>query len=188
MEKEYTYYSVDEFGAALAELTQTEIKKLVLFGVRFCRDYSLDCESEDIYQEAVSRFLAGSRKAPKEVKLVKTLYNAMKSVGDSIIKSRAQKIKDATVSFDDEDGISLDKFKPSSAEAEEVLFEHKYQLIIEHFGDDNQVLTMIELIGEGLKAREITDTLFGGDRKEYDTTYKRFMRKRKQLRKETQCI
>lgn len=188
MEKEYTYYSVDEFGAALAELTQTDIKKLVLFGVKFCRDYSLDCESEDIYQEAVSRFLSGSRKAPKEVKLVKTLFNAMKSVGDSMIKSRAQKIKDASVSFDDKNGMSLDKFMPFSENPDEAFCEHKYQLIVEHFGNDKQVLSMIELIGEGVKAKEITDTLFDGDRKKYDTTYKRFMRKSKQLRKETQCI
>jgi hypothetical protein len=188
MEMEYTYFSVDEFCTTLAELTQIEIKKLILFGMRLCRDYSLDCESEDLYQEAISRFLSGSRKAPKEVKLVKTLFNAMKSIGNSIIKSRAQKIKDASVSFDNEHGVSFSKLEPTSEELDEALSEYKYQLITKYFGDDEQVLSMIELIGEGVKAKEITNTLFDGNRKKYDTTYKRFMRKSKQLRKEARCI
>lgn len=188
MEKEYTYYSVDEFTSALSELSQSEYKKLMLFGYRFCQDYSLGCEGEDLFQEAVSRFITGSRKAPKEIKLIATLFNAMKSIGDAYINSKYQQARDASLRFDAEDGIDLEKFKPTSEEPEEVLSEYKYQLILKHFGEDEQILSMIKLIGEGAKAKEITDTFFDGDRKKYDTAYKRFTRKRKQLRMETQCI
>ena len=116
MKKEYSYYTVDEFIIALSTLNKTDKKKLLLFGIKYCRDYSLECEGIDLYQEAITRLLSGSRRAAKEI------------------------------------------------------------------------ISMIELIGDGLKAKEITNIMFNGDRKKYDTTYKRFMRNRKLIHKEAEGV
>jgi hypothetical protein len=189
MKKEYSYYNVDEFVIALSTLSQTDKKKLLLFGIKYCRDYSLECEGDDLFQEAITRFISGSRKAAKEVTIIITLFNTMKSVGNSMLKSKSQQLRDLSTSIEDHEHSVNSKLNTEvKDEQNDLLDELKYQLIMDHFGDDTEVLSIIELIGEGVKAREITDIMFDGDRKRYDTTYKRFMRKRKQIRTEAASV
>lgn len=189
MEKEYSYYTVDEFIIALSSLSQSDKKKLLLFGMKYCRDYSLECEGVDLYQETITRLLSGSRKAAKEVAIVISLFTAMKSVGNSMLKSKNQQLRDLSTNIEDNENFVNNKINAEvNDEQDDVLDELKHQLIMDHFGDDTEILSMIELIGEGVKAREITDIMFDGDRKRYDTTYKRFMRKRMHIRKEAESI
>jgi DNA-directed RNA polymerase specialized sigma24 family protein len=189
MKKEYSYYSVDEFVIALSTLSQTDKKKLLLFGIKYCRDYSLESEGDDLFQEAITRFISGSRKAAKEVAVLISLFNAMKSVGNSMLKSKNQQLRDVSTSIEDNEYSVNNKINAEvNDEQYDVLDELKHKLIMVHFGDDTEVLSMIELIGEGVKAREIADIMFDGDRKRYDTTYKRFMRKRKQIRTEAASV
>jgi hypothetical protein len=189
MEKEYSYYTVDEFIIALTGLSQSDKKKLLLFGMKYCRDYSLECEGGDLFQEAITRLLSGSRKVAKEVTLVISLFNAMKSVGNSRLKSKSQRLRDMSTSIEGNEHSVNNKMNTEiNDEQDNELDKLKHQLIMDHFGDDTEILSMIELIGEGVKAREITDIMFDGDRKRYDTTYKRFMRKRKQIRTEAASV
>jgi hypothetical protein len=189
MEKEYSYYTVDEFIIALSSLSQSDKKKLLLFGMKYCQGYSLECEGNDLYQEAITRLLSGSRKAAKEVTIVISLYTAMKSVGNAMLKSKSQQLSDMSTSIEDNVHSVNNKINAEiNDEQNDSLDEFKHQLIKEHFGDDKEILSMIELIGEGVKAKEISDIMFDGDRKRYDTTYKRFMRKRKQIRTEAASV
>ena len=193
MKKEYSYYNVDEFIIALSTLSQTDKKKLLLFGIKYCRDYSLECEGDDLFQEAITRLLSGSRKAAKEVDIVISLFTTMRSVGNSILKSKSQQLKDLSTSIEDNEHfvnnqINNEEIDEEIDEEDDYLSKLKYQLITAHFGDDKEIMSMIELIGEGLKAKEITSIMFNGDRKKYDTTYKRFMRKRKLIRKEAESV
>lgn len=189
MKKEYSYYTVDEFIIALSALNKTDKKKLLLFGIRYCHDYSLECEGDDLYQEAITRYISGSRKAAKEVDIVISLFNAMKSVGNSMLKSKNQKLRDLSTSIENNEHFDYSQFNTKeNDEQEDHLSKLKYQLIMEHFGGDTEIVSMIELIGEGVKAKEITDIMFDGNRTKYDTTYKRFMRKRKLIRKEAESV
>jgi hypothetical protein len=189
MKKEYSYYTVDEFIIALSTLSKTDKKKLLLFGIKYCRDYSLECEGIDLYQEAITILLSGSRRAAKGVDIMTSLFTAMKSVGNEMLKSKSQKLRDISNSIEDNVHSVNNKINAEiNDEQNDSLDEFKHQLIQEHFGDDTEILSMIELIGEGVKAREITDIMFEGDRKRYDTAYKRFMRKRKQIRTEAASV
>lgn len=189
MKKEYSYYTVDEFVIALSTLSSTDKKKLLLFGIKYCRDYSLECEGSDLYQETITRLLSGSRKAAKEVDIVISLFTAMQSVGNSILKSKSQQLRDLSTSIEDTEHVINNHINNVETDGEDdYLSKLKYQLITAHFGDDKEIMSMIEHIGEGLKAKEITNIMFDGDRKKYDTTYKRFMRKRKLIRKEAESV
>ena len=190
MKKEYSYYTVDEFVIALSTLSNTDKKKLLLFGIKYCRDYSLECEGSDLYQEAITRLLSGSRKAAKEVDIVISLFTAMQSVGNSILKSKSQQLRDLSTSIEDTEHVINSQINNVKKPMEKMtdLSKLKYQLITAHFGDDKEIMSMIEHIGEGLKAKEITNIMFDGDRKKYDTIYKRFMRKRKLIRKEAESV
>lgn len=189
MKKEYSYYTVDEFIIALSTLSKTDKKKLLLFGIKYCRDYSLECEGIDLYQEAITRLLSGSRRAAKGVDIVTSLFTAMKSVGNSVLKSKSQRLRDLSTSIEDNEHVVNNQVNNVEIDDEDdYLIKLKYQLISEHFGDDKEIISMIELIGGGLKAKEITNIMFNGDRKKYDTTYKRFMRKRKLIHKEAEGV
>lgn len=189
MKKEYSYYTVDEFVIALSTLGNTDKKKLLLFGIKYCRDYSLECEGCDLYQEAITRLLSGSRKAAKEVDIVISLFTTMKSVGNSILKSKSQQLRDLSTSIEDNEHVVNNQISNVEIDKEDdYLIKLKYQLITAHFGDDKEIMSMIEYIGEGLKAKEITNIMFDGDRKKYDTIYKRFMRKRKLIHKEAENV
>jgi hypothetical protein len=189
VKKEYSYFTVDEFIIALSTLSNTDKKKLLLFGTKYCRDYSLECEGSDLYQEAITRLLSGSRKAAKEVDLVISLFTSMKSVGNSVLKSKSQRLRDLSTSIEDNENIVNNQINnEESDEEDDYLSKLKYQLITDHFGDDKEIMSMIEFIGEGMKAKEITNIMFDGDRKKYDTIYKRFMRKRNIIRKEAESV
>ncbi len=193
MKMEYSYYTVDEFIIALSTLSRTDKKKLLLFGIKYCRDYSLECEGIDLYQEAITRLLSGSRRAAKEVDIVTSLFTAMKSVGNSVLKSKSQRLRDLSTSIEDNEHVVNNQVNNQVNNVEiddedDHLIKLKYQLIYKHFGDDKEIISMIELIGDGLKAKEITNLMFNGDRKKYDTTYKRFMRKRKLIHKEAEGV
>ena len=189
MKKEYSYYTVDEIIIALSTLSRADKKKLLLFGIKYCRDYSLECEGSDLYQEAITRLLSGSRRAAKEVDIVTSLFTAMKSVGNSVLKSKSQRLRDLSTSIEGNEHVVNNQVNNvENDDEDDYLIKLKYQLISEHFGDDKEIISMIELIGDGLKAKEITDIMFNGDRKKYDTTYKRFMRKRKLIHKEAEGV
>jgi len=189
MKKEYSYYSVDEFTKVLSTLSTTGKKKILLFGTFYCHKYSLGCEWEDLYHEALTRMLSGMRKVPEGVDLEVSICNAMRSVGNSMLKEKSQRIRDLSISIEDNDNLDSNQLKTEdNDDSDEYLCKLKYQLITEHFGDDKEIMSMIELIGEGLKAKEITNIMFNGDRKKYDTTYKRFMRKRNIIRKEAESV
>lgn len=176
MEQKCNYLTVDEFIERIEGLSRTEHKKLLLIGVHYCKVYRLGAEAESLVHDAFLRVLEGSRRIPRDVKIVAALGNIIRSVaGDHPDK----KFGENEMAFPDLGVNDADTWAGSALQpgpAEMAIAEETVERIAAFFEGDTFVNALIKAYAANMKQKQIIEFIFKGDSKTYEATRRRFRR------------
>jgi hypothetical protein len=168
------YFSPEEFHTVLLALAKAEKARLKLAAKWLSR--GLQCEWEDLLQEAIQRTLAGTRRCPIHVPVVVFLIQAMRSIRSQWMNDQNRE-NDAT-SESSQIAAILEKAKTSSLE--ELDSCELVAAAREHLAGDDKALKFLESRLKELTRRECMRR-FGWSETEYETVRRRFNRKMERL-------
>ncbi|WP_315769618.1 MULTISPECIES: hypothetical protein [unclassified Bradyrhizobium] len=159
MKADVSVRSRAEIEAAIPLLSDAEWIRLRKASRYFGWAYGLG--ADDLLQEAFCRLLAGSRKCPSHVDIVKFLVQAMRSIANGEVEKVENSVD--SVPIDDpetldtlQDGLPLQDDSMIAAEGEEAIRKS----ILDLFPDDGQARDIADgiLAGyEGQELRQLTD-------------------------------
>jgi DNA-directed RNA polymerase specialized sigma24 family protein len=170
--------SPDEIAALVRALTDAQWIRLRKASGYFAWVYELD--SDDLLQEAFCRALAGSRKCPRKVDLIRFLVEAMRSIANGEADKVENKVDVVPVvqpgalvegAVDPEDSKESQEDAMMAAKSDEAI----RQALLGLFPNDRQARDLVDgiLAGyEGEELRALTDL----DQKGY-ASKRRFMRR-----------
>jgi len=178
--------TTEEVREAFSALTDTErikIRKAADFRSRPLLKYcGGECSGDSLIHEAVIRLLDGRRKWKKNrVSFFSLLLGVIRSIAYEYaqrLKTRSASVeaKLAKVTAREEDEDICESIGSNDLDQEtRLIWNEKYQNVLNHFSEDNEVLDMIECMCAGLKQSEVIEYMSITGKK-YAAIYKRLFR------------
>lgn len=150
----------DEFLGELQKLSETDKSRLLLFAKGRC----LACrfEPEDLLHEAITRTLEGVRNCPVGIEIKTYLYNTMRSISHSELKSLGRHGEvSLTIEFDDSESHQLDVPDDNPTPEDEALAgiesARVRNEVFSLFKDDDIAQFILECWTEEMTAEETRD-------------------------------
>lgn len=159
-QKQPDHLSTAELAEAIRQLSEADWVRLRKVAQRFARP---DVSADELIQEAFARGLAGSRRCPRAVSVVRFLAEAMRSIAHGEQERSSARSGKGLV---DAESLELTEASPvdSSATPEAALLDAEgYQQIMsalrELFADDETAWNLIEGLDADLSRSEICELL-----------------------------
>jgi RNA polymerase sigma factor (sigma-70 family) len=171
--------SPEEFLKNLRSLSDTDKNRLMLFAANRC----LACrfEAEDLLSEAITRTIEGIRHCPSGLNIVTYLYETMRSIVSSELKS-IKRLETFSLTVDDANSNShqLDIPDKNPSPEQQVISETTAKKIISEvfsmFKDDDIAQFILECWIEDMDPEDIRDTT-GLSPTEYNSKLKKIRRR-----------
>lgn len=176
------YLTIEEFRLGFDNLTELEIKKIILVGKTLCSKYRLyrfGIDSDELLNEAFERFLIGSRNLPNDVKFINAFTYALGSIAQGIADNSngVELLSVDTLDNDNEELLPTSSFEDNVIEEEGHIEKNtKIAKVFEYFRNDKNIILILEAKLEDMKPNEIIENHFNGNRTQYETTDKRYRR------------
>ena len=166
----------EEFDERLRGLSKADAHRLD----KIARVFAARCGlgPDDLFQEAVTRVLEGSRHCPRHVKLVRFLAGVMRSLSSDDNKAQGRQPSLLSLSVLKEEGFDPPDSGPTPEELcySQQRDQNVWDELCVIFGDDELTLGIVEYILAGYEAEEIRKD-FSLDQTAYDSK-RRFIRRR----------
>lgn len=176
-----TVFSTEEMKEVLSSLSDADMIRLGRIAQAYCKGR---IDPDDLLQRAFVAALDGSRKCPRDLKLITFLAGTMKSLASSRFKSLTRspelQLIDRQVDDSEEDPVVTDSPAEVPTAEQQLISEQEaeaiYGAILSLFADDEIARIIVEGDMEGMDAKELRE-LTGLDETAYGSK-RRLIRRR----------
>ncbi|MFB2649395.1 hypothetical protein [Shewanella mangrovisoli] len=176
--KDYDYYTVDEILQALESNTDEVLTRTTILTKCLARKSGLTVEAEEVFNEALMRILDNTRHVPKDIPLVVTIGNVIRSICNGMAERNQEKIFKHSESID---GYSKTIADITDNEDDA---DPRWGILMSIFSQDDVAMRFLAATQEGQNKSEIVKSVFAGDETAYDTTRRRIVRNGQKYLKE----
>jgi hypothetical protein len=145
--------SPDEVRKLISELPSKDKGKLFTIAEVLAGTRALD--ADDLYQEALRRALAGTRRCPRDVDIMPFFVQTMRSVAAQWIKARRDHIEEPVDETTGDDSPSAE---------EQMIFEELQTQVLDLFKDEPILLKVLKGMKDGERGQDL-ENLCGLDKK-----------------------